>query len=88
MAPAIRGVPRISAAGRKASASPLFMSWFGGGRVYVMARLEPSVDLISPGWILFEGNGVRKQQGDRKGKRIFMMQDELYLCSALELWVE
>lgn len=53
-----------------------------------MARLEPSVDLISPGWILFEGNGVRKQQGDRKGKRIFMMQDELYLCSALELWVE
>lgn len=41
------------------------------------ARLQPSLDLISPSQILFEGNGDRKQRGSRKGRRKFlMMQDE------------
>lgn len=50
--------------------------------VYVVARLQPSLDFISPGWILFEGIGVRKRRGSGKGRRRFLMLQDEYVCPA------
>lgn len=47
---------------------------------FMSAALQPTLDLISPGWILFEGVG--KQQQSRKGRRRYLMT----LCPASVLW--